>query len=157
VFLTSLSLLSVPAATSVTGLDEDGAASLITTRDETHDAAENSSPPFQGCTVAEGQVLLAKGQPAVAVVGMYTAVLKGERPGTRRVSEPGGAVASFYTTGPLCLATGVKGDRASCMLISPFLLPLPPPSASHVSLVLLLLSFGYDWWVLTSWQRERLI
>uniref|UniRef100_A0A8D0AAB1 Chromodomain helicase DNA binding protein 9 n=1 Tax=Sander lucioperca TaxID=283035 RepID=A0A8D0AAB1_SANLU len=112
---------SVPAATTVKGFDEDSVASLSTTQDETQDthAAENgitnnSSHPFQG----GGYMLAASYWPKDRVIinrldSICQAVLKGKWSGTRRVYEPGGAVASFYTTKLLDNANSLCEDPSS--------------------------------------------
>ncbi|XP_054470354.1 chromodomain-helicase-DNA-binding protein 9 isoform X6 [Anoplopoma fimbria] len=110
-----------PAATSVKGFDEDSVASLSTTQDETQDthAAENgitnnSSHPFHG----GGYMLAASYWPKDRVIinrldSICQAVLKGKWPGTRRVYEPGGAVASFYTTKLLDNANSLCEDPSA--------------------------------------------
>uniref|UniRef100_A0A672G6Y2 Chromodomain helicase DNA binding protein 9 n=1 Tax=Salarias fasciatus TaxID=181472 RepID=A0A672G6Y2_SALFA len=118
-FLMSASF-SVPAA-SVKGFDEDSVASLSTTQDETLDThvtengiASNSSQPFQG----GGYMLAASYWPKDRVIinrldSICQAVLKGKWPGTRRVYEPGGAVASFYTTKLLDNANSLCEDPSA--------------------------------------------
>uniref|UniRef100_A0A672G689 Chromodomain helicase DNA binding protein 9 n=1 Tax=Salarias fasciatus TaxID=181472 RepID=A0A672G689_SALFA len=110
----------VPAA-SVKGFDEDSVASLSTTQDETLDThvtengiASNSSQPFQG----GGYMLAASYWPKDRVIinrldSICQAVLKGKWPGTRRVYEPGGAVASFYTTKLLDNANSLCEDPSA--------------------------------------------
>uniref|UniRef100_A0A8C4ITZ2 Chromodomain helicase DNA binding protein 9 n=1 Tax=Dicentrarchus labrax TaxID=13489 RepID=A0A8C4ITZ2_DICLA len=116
----SLVTFPVPAATSVKGFDEDSVASLSTTQDETQDThvAENgianSSHPFQG----GGYMLAASYWPKDRVIinrldSICQAVLKGKWPGTRRVYEPGGVVASFYTTKLLDNANSLCEDPSA--------------------------------------------
>lgn len=84
------------------GFDEDSVASLSMTQDETQDATVangSHTHPFQG----GGYMLAASYWPKDRVIinrldSVCQAVLKGKWPGIRRVYEPGGAVASFYTT-----------------------------------------------------------
>ncbi|KAI3377029.1 hypothetical protein L3Q82_000245 [Scortum barcoo] len=111
----------MPAATSVKGFDEDSVASLSTTQDETQDThvaengiGNNSSHPFQG----GGYMLAASYWPKDRVIinrldSICQAVLKGKWPGTRRVYEPGGAVASFYTTKLLDNANSLCEDPSA--------------------------------------------
>ncbi|TKS69801.1 Chromodomain-helicase-DNA-binding protein 7 [Collichthys lucidus] len=112
---------AMPATTSVKGFDEDSVASLSTTQDETQDThvvengiTNNSSHPFQG----GGYMLAASYWPKDRVIinrldSICQAVLKGKWPGTRRVYEPGGAVASFYTTKLLDNANSLCEDPSA--------------------------------------------
>ncbi|XP_061670635.1 chromodomain-helicase-DNA-binding protein 9 isoform X3 [Syngnathoides biaculeatus] len=104
----------VLAAPSVKVFDEDSVASLGATHRDAQDTpapqngvANNASHPFQ----AGGFMLAASHWPKDRVIinrldSICQAVLKGKWPATRRVYEPGGPVASFYTTklldGSLC-------------------------------------------------------
>uniref|UniRef100_A0A673B1T1 Uncharacterized protein n=1 Tax=Sphaeramia orbicularis TaxID=375764 RepID=A0A673B1T1_9TELE len=108
------------AAASVKGFDEDSVASMSTTQDETQDThvangiTGNSSHPFQG----GGYMLAASYWPKDRVIinrldSICQAVLKGKWPGTRRVYEPGGAVASFYTTKLLDNANSLCEDPSA--------------------------------------------
>uniref|UniRef100_A0A674MHI4 Chromodomain helicase DNA binding protein 9 n=1 Tax=Takifugu rubripes TaxID=31033 RepID=A0A674MHI4_TAKRU len=108
----------VPAATSVKGFDEDSVASLSTTQDETQVAengiANSSSHPLQ----EGGYMLAASYWPKDRVIinrldSICQAVLKGKWPETRRVYEPGGAVASFYTTKLLDNANSLCEDPSA--------------------------------------------
>uniref|UniRef100_A0A7N8XKU1 Chromodomain helicase DNA binding protein 9 n=1 Tax=Mastacembelus armatus TaxID=205130 RepID=A0A7N8XKU1_9TELE len=124
---------SIPAATSVKGFDEDSVASLSTTQDETQDTlmaengiSNNSSHPFQG----GGYMLAASYWPKDRVIinrldSICQAVLKGKWPGTRRVYEPGGAVASFYTTKLL--------DNANSLCEDPSASPQGSKVTNHVA------------------------
>uniref|UniRef100_A0A671WJ05 Chromodomain helicase DNA binding protein 9 n=1 Tax=Sparus aurata TaxID=8175 RepID=A0A671WJ05_SPAAU len=112
---------SMPAVASVKAFDEDSVASLSTTQDETQDThvaengiTNNSSHPFQG----GGYMLAASYWPKDRVIinrldSICQAVLKGKWPGTRRVYEPGGAVASFYTTKLLDNANSLCEDPSA--------------------------------------------
>uniref|UniRef100_A0A7N8Y2F8 Chromodomain helicase DNA binding protein 9 n=1 Tax=Mastacembelus armatus TaxID=205130 RepID=A0A7N8Y2F8_9TELE len=129
----SSSSSSLPAATSVKGFDEDSVASLSTTQDETQDTlmaengiSNNSSHPFQG----GGYMLAASYWPKDRVIinrldSICQAVLKGKWPGTRRVYEPGGAVASFYTTKLL--------DNANSLCEDPSASPQGSKVTNHVA------------------------
>uniref|UniRef100_A0A674MVS8 Chromodomain helicase DNA binding protein 9 n=1 Tax=Takifugu rubripes TaxID=31033 RepID=A0A674MVS8_TAKRU len=108
----------LPAATSVKGFDEDSVASLSTTQDETQVAengiANSSSHPLQ----EGGYMLAASYWPKDRVIinrldSICQAVLKGKWPETRRVYEPGGAVASFYTTKLLDNANSLCEDPSA--------------------------------------------
>uniref|UniRef100_A0A665VDA6 DNA helicase n=1 Tax=Echeneis naucrates TaxID=173247 RepID=A0A665VDA6_ECHNA len=114
-------MMAVTASTSVKGFDEDSVASLSTTQDETQDThvaengiTNNSSHPLQG----GGYMLAASYWPKDRVIinrldSICQAVLKGKWPGTRRVYEPGGAVASFYTTKLLDNANSLSEDPSA--------------------------------------------
>uniref|UniRef100_A0A3Q2W3F4 Chromodomain helicase DNA binding protein 9 n=1 Tax=Haplochromis burtoni TaxID=8153 RepID=A0A3Q2W3F4_HAPBU len=117
----------------VKGFDEDSVASLSATQDETQDThvaengiSNNSSHPFQG----GGYMLAASYWPKDRVIinrldSICQAVLKGKWPGTRRVYEPGGAVASFYTTKLL--------DNANSMCEDPSASPQGSKVTKHVA------------------------
>uniref|UniRef100_A0A669E7K6 Chromodomain helicase DNA binding protein 9 n=1 Tax=Oreochromis niloticus TaxID=8128 RepID=A0A669E7K6_ORENI len=132
--LHSLWIFSVPTATSVKGFDEDSVASLSTTQDETQDthgggymlAASYWPKVLLGNQTKILWLLLFKDRVIInRLDSICQAVLKGKWPGTRRVYEPGGAVASFYTTKLL--------DNANSMCEDPSASPQGSKVTKHVA------------------------